>query len=36
MNQPAKTNEQDKQELTPQELEQLSGGVHVYTPPDPC
>jgi hypothetical protein len=42
MDQPANTNnressEPDEQELTPGELEELSGGVlHTYTPPDPC
>ena len=42
MDQPAKTNdressEPDKQELTPEELDQLSGGgPKLYEPPDPC
>ncbi len=42
MKEPANTNnhessEPDKQELTPEELDQLSGGgPKVYEPPDPC
>jgi hypothetical protein len=42
MDQPANTNdrespEPDKQELTPEELDQLSGGgSRLYEPPDPC
>lgn len=42
MNQPANTNdreasERDEKELTPEELDQLSGGASkVYEPPDPC
>lgn len=42
MKEPANTNdressEPDQQELTPEELDQLSGGgPKVYEPPDPC